>query len=112
MTKSPDLVFIVDTKLEHIAVSEANLLNIPIVGIVDTNCDPDTINYPIPGNDDSRRSIDLYCSLVRNTINSSREKVIFENNVDKSIEKIEETNLEKSEKENENIVDPISEDAK
>ena len=112
MKKSPDLVFIVDTKLEHIAVSEANLLNIPIVGIVDTNCDPDTINYPIPGNDDSRRSIDLYCSLVRNTINSSREKVIFENNVDKSIEKIEETNLEKSEKENENIVDPISEDAK
>ena len=46
MKKSPDLVFIIDTKLEHIAVSEANLLNLPIVGIVDTNCDPDKIDYP------------------------------------------------------------------
>ncbi len=79
MKKSPDLVFIIDTKLEHIAVSEANLLNIPIVGIVDTNCDPDKIDYPIPGNDDSRRSIDLYCSLIKQTINSSEEKIEFEN---------------------------------
>tara|TARA_Y100000816_G_C26063104_1_gene558450 strand:- start:610 stop:1401 length:792 start_codon:yes stop_codon:yes gene_type:complete len=84
MKKSPDLVFIIDTKLEHIAVSEANLLNIPIIGIVDTNCDPDKINYPIPGNDDSRRSIDLYCSLIRDTINSSNEKIEFENKSDNS----------------------------
>ena len=80
MKKSPDLVFIIDTKLEHIAVSEANILNIPIIGIVDTNCDPEKIDYPIPGNDDSRRSIDLYCSLVKETINSSIEKVDFVNN--------------------------------
>lgn len=79
MKKSPDLVFIIDTKLEHIAVSEANLLNIPIIGIVDSNCDPDKINYPIPGNDDSRRSIDLYCSLIRETINSSSNKIEFDN---------------------------------
>jgi small subunit ribosomal protein S2 len=78
MKKSPDLVFIIDTKLEHIAVSEANLLNIPIIGIVDTNCDPDKISYPVPGNDDSRRSIDLYCSLIKETINSSSEKIDFE----------------------------------
>ena len=78
MKKSPDLVFIIDTKLEHIAVSEANLLNIPIIGIVDTNCDPDKISYPIPGNDDSRRSIDFYCSVIRETINSSVEKIDFE----------------------------------
>jgi small subunit ribosomal protein S2 len=82
MKKSPDLVFIIDTKLEHIAVSEANHLNIPIVGIVDTNCDPDMISYPIPGNDDSRRSIDLYCSLIKNTINSSTEQINFENTSD------------------------------
>ena len=78
MKKSPDLVFIIDTRLEHIAVSEANLLNIPIIGIVDTNCDPDKINYPIPGNDDSRRSIDLYCKLIRETINFSNEQIDFE----------------------------------
>ena len=80
MKKSPDLVFIIDTKLEHIAVSEANLLDIPIIGIVDTNCDPEKINYPIPGNDDSRRSIDLYCSLIKETINSSSSKLDFEKN--------------------------------
>ena len=76
MKKSPDLLFIIDTKLEHIAVSEANHLNIPIIGIVDTNCDPDLIDYPIPGNDDSRRSIDLYCNLIRETINSSNLSLI------------------------------------
>lgn len=92
MKKSPDLVFIIDTKLEHIAVSEANLLNIPIIGIVDTNCDPEKIDYPIPGNDDSRRSIDLYCSLVKETINSSIEKVDFVNNpIDTSDGKLNKT---------------------
>ena len=80
MIKSPDLVFIIDTKLEHIAVSEANLLKIPIIGIVDTNADPDKINYPIPGNDDSRRSIDLYCSLIKETINASAKEIDFEIN--------------------------------
>ncbi len=78
MKKSPDLLFIIDTRLEHIAVAEANHLNIPIVGIVDTNCDPDIIDYPIPGNDDSRRSIDLYCSLIKETINSSQKEINFE----------------------------------
>ena len=80
MQNSPDLVFIIDTKLEHIAVSEANLLKIPIIGIVDTNADPDKVNYPIPGNDDSRRSIDLYCSLIKETINSSAKEIDFEIN--------------------------------
>ena len=78
MKKSPDLLFIIDTKLEHIAVSEANHLNIPIIGIVDTNCDPDLIDYPIPGNDDSRRSINLYCNLIRETINSSNNEINFQ----------------------------------
>ena len=78
MKKAPDLLFIIDTKLEHIAVAEAKNLNIPIVGIVDTNCDPDLIDFPIPGNDDSRRSIELYCSLIKQTINSSIENINFE----------------------------------
>ena len=72
-----------DTKLEHIAVSEANHLKIPIIGIVDTNSDPDEISYPIPGNDDSRRSINLYCSLIKETINSAESQINFAE--DKSI---------------------------
>ena len=89
MKKSPDLLFIIDTKLEHIAVAEAKNLNIPIVGIVDTNCDPDLIDYPIPGNDDSRRSINLYCSLIKETINSSEQNISFDET--EGIVKINET---------------------
>ena len=78
MKKAPDLIFVIDTKLEHKAVSEAKNLNIPIVGIVDTNADPDQIDYPIPGNDDSRRSIELYCDLVKKTIESSNSEISFD----------------------------------
>ncbi len=105
MKKSPDLLFIIDTKLEHIAVAEANLLNIPIVGIVDTNCDPDLIDHPIPGNDDSRRSIDLYCSLIKETINSSTKDINFEAKKDESPKDNQsnsnssETNLKSNDKE-------------
>ncbi len=88
MKKSPNLLFIIDTRLEHIAVAEAKNLNIPIVGIVDTNCDPDLIDYPIPGNDDSRRSIDLYCRLISETIKSTKVKIDLENIKDISKPKI------------------------
>ena len=63
MEKLPDAVLIVDTRSERIAVAEANKLGIPIVAVVDTNCDPDLIDYPIPGNDDAIRSIRLFCTL-------------------------------------------------
>ena len=68
MTKIPDMIFVIDTNIEELAVKEALKLNIPIVAIVDTNSDPMGINYPIPGNDDARRSIDLYCNLIKETI--------------------------------------------
>ena len=64
----PALAVIVDTKKEKIAVAEANRLGIPIVGVVDTNCDPDAIDYPIPGNDDAIRSIRLFTKLVSDTV--------------------------------------------
>ncbi len=64
----PSLIFIVDTKKEKIAVAEANRLGVPIVGVVDTNCDPDAIDYPIPGNDDAIRSIRLFTKLVSDTV--------------------------------------------
>ena len=84
MKKSPDLLFIIDTRLEHIAVAEAKNLNIPIIGIVDTNCDPDVIDYPIPGNDDSRRSINLYCKLISETIKNIKPNDNYETNNSKS----------------------------
>src|SRR6201986_3827742 len=59
MARVPSAVWVVDTKKEHIAISEARKLNIPVVAILDTNCDPDEVNYPIPGNDDAIRSVAL-----------------------------------------------------
>jgi small subunit ribosomal protein S2 len=64
MTRLPDAVFIVDVGRESIAVKEANRLGIPIVAIVDSNCDPESIDFVVPGNDDSTRAIQLYCQRV------------------------------------------------
>ena len=68
MKKIPDLVFIIDTNYESLAIQESVKLGIPIVAILDSNSNPDGIDYPIPGNDDARRSIDLYCNLIKDTI--------------------------------------------
>ncbi len=68
MTELPGAIFIVDTKKEHIAVSEAQKLGIPIVAIVDTNCDPDEIDYPIPGNDDAIRAVKLITSKMADAV--------------------------------------------
>ena len=64
MGGTPDLLFVIDTNKEQIAIQEARKLGIPIVAIVDTNCDPDGIDFPVPGNDDAGRAITLYCDLV------------------------------------------------
>jgi small subunit ribosomal protein S2 len=68
MDKLPQAVFVLDTKKEHIAVTEANKLGIPVVAVVDTNCDPDVIDYVIPGNDDAIRSGTLLCRVVSDAI--------------------------------------------
>ena len=60
----PDMLFVIDTNKEDIAIKEARRLNIPVAAIVDTNCDPDGINFPVPGNDDASRALTLYCDLV------------------------------------------------
>ena len=64
MGGTPDLIFVIDTNKEALAIKEANRLKIPVVAILDTNCDPDGIGYPIPGNDDAGRAITLYCDLI------------------------------------------------
>jgi len=75
MKKIPDLVFIIDTNYESLAIKESIKLRIPIIAILDSNSDPAGIEFPIPGNDDARRSIDLYCSLVKKTIENAKKEI-------------------------------------
>jgi small subunit ribosomal protein S2 len=72
LTRRPDAVFVVDTKKEHIAVTEANKLGLPVIAVVDTNCDPDVIDYVIPGNDDAIRSGRLMCRVIADAVNEGR----------------------------------------
>ena len=74
MKKVPDLVFIIDTNYESLAIKESIKLKIPIIAILDSNSDPDGIDFPIPGNDDARRSIDLYCNLLKETIINAKKE--------------------------------------
>ena len=73
MKKTPDLIFVIDTNYESLAIKEALKLGIPIIAILDTNSDPEGIDFPIPGNDDARRSIDLYCNLIKQTIDNAKK---------------------------------------
>ena len=72
MERLPDAVFVLDTKKEHIGVTEANKLGIPIIAVVDTNCDPDVIQYVIPGNDDAIRSGNLMCRVIADAVEEGR----------------------------------------
>ena len=80
MKKVPDLVFIIDTNYESLAIKESIKLGIPIIAILDTNSDPDGIDFPIPGNDDARRSIDLYCNLIKETVVTAEKSFSLQNN--------------------------------
>ena len=75
MKKVPNMIFIIDTNVEDLAVKEALKLNIPIIAILDTNSDPTGINFPVPGNDDARRAINLYCELVKQTVLDAQKNV-------------------------------------
>ncbi len=101
MTKIPDMIFVIDTNVEDLAVKEALKLNIPIVAILDTNSNPVGINYPIPGNDDARRAINLYCDLVKQTILDAQTNITKPDlddkkkngEIDLKVEKKEEKNI-------------------
>ena len=84
MKKTPDLVFIIDTNYESLAIQESVKLGIPIIAILDSNSNPDGIDFPIPGNDDARRAIDLYCNLIKETINSAKKSAPKENKKEES----------------------------
>jgi small subunit ribosomal protein S2 len=72
LERAPDAIFVIDTKKEHIAVTEANRLGIPVIAVVDTNCDPDVIDFVIPGNDDAIRSANLMCRILADAIIEGR----------------------------------------
>ena len=104
MKKVPDMIFVIDTNIEELAVKEALKLNIPIVAVLDTNSDPAGINYPIPGNDDARRAINLYCDLIKHTIIDAQKNVTETEIKEQKDEKITdvkvETKKDKDKKEN------------
>jgi len=97
MRKVPDMLFVIDTNIESLAIKEAVKLKIPIVAVVDSNSDPSGVDLPIPGNDDARRSIDLYCQLLKDTILDGKKYIAQEKVEEKKIEekkpKIEEKKL-------------------
>jgi small subunit ribosomal protein S2 len=72
MSRLPDALFVVDTRKEKIAVDEARKLKIPVIGVVDTNCDPDEVDYVIPGNDDALRAIRLFASKIADAVTGGR----------------------------------------
>ena len=98
MKKIPDMIFIIDTNIESLAVKEAIKLKIPIVAILDTNSDPTDIQFPIPGNDDARRSINLYCDLLKNTIIDASKNIQKQEEKKKIKEKPAKKNLKRKEK--------------
>ena len=105
MKKVPDLVFVIDTNYESLAIKESIKLSIPIVAILDTNSNPDGISFPIPGNDDARRSIDLYCNLIKETINAAKKEAPVID--DKSSIKIEKENPKKKDESKKKSQDKI-----
>jgi len=104
MKKIPDLVFVIDTNYESLAIKESIKLGIPIIAILDTNSDPEGIEFPIPGNDDARRSIDLYCSLIKETIVNAKKAApnkVEENTNEKNekVERVDKKNIPTKKKE-------------
>ena len=89
MKKPPELIFIIDTNIESLAVAEAKKLGIPIIAVLDTNSDPTGIDFPIPGNDDARRSINLYCELLKSTIKDAEKFIKGSEEKEEKIKKSE-----------------------
>lgn len=97
MKELPGALFVVDPKKERIAVAEARKLGIPVVAIVDTNCDPDVVDYVIPGNDDAIRAVKLICSAIASAVIEGREGNVLEVPTETEVAEIAKEMLESSE---------------
>lgn len=93
MRELPGALFVVDLKVEHLAVKEANSLGIPVVGLVDTNCDPEDVTYPIPGNDDAIRAIKLISSVIADAVIEAKEGKVETSVEEENIEVEENTEI-------------------
>ena len=106
----PDLIFIIDTNYEKLAIKEAAKLNIPIIAILDTNSDPTDIDYPIPGNDDARRAINLYCDLLKQTIQNAQDEIkISSNKIDEINTPSKKLKVEEKKEDKVRLIDKIKE---
>ena len=101
MTEIPDVMFVVDPKKEHIAILEAKKLDIPVVGLIDTNCNPNDVDYVIPGNDDAIRAVKLMTDVMANAVIEGRQgesfdttEMVQEDNEEKSMEEIAQESAE------------------
>ena len=96
MDKLPGVIFLVDPKKERIAILEAKKLNIPVIGLVDTNCNPEELDYPIPGNDDAIRAVKLIADVIANAIIEGKQGESFEPEMEQEIqeEEAEPTSME------------------
>ena len=94
MTKIPDVMFIVDPKKERIAILEARKLNIPIIGLIDTNCNPEDVDYPIPGNDDAIRAVKLITDVMASAIIEGRQGETVTEEISEAVETTEPTDME------------------
>jgi len=120
MSRVPDAIFVIDTNREHIAIKEANVLNIPVIAIVDSNSNPAGVDYPIPGNDDATRAISLYCKLASEAILEGLQDTFKSSSIDAGTSKenlIEENiDVKTKAKNDNNTLNPIeqkkSEDSK
>lgn len=92
MKKAPDMIFVIDAAKEKIAVAEARRLGIPVVAPIDTNCDPDMVDYPIPGNDDAIRSVSLIADVMANAIIEGKQGESFETAESEEQQPVEEEN--------------------
>ena len=90
----PGAMFVVDPKNERIAVLEAKKLNIPIIGLVDTNCNPEDVDYPIPGNDDAIRAVKLITDVMANAIIEGRQGEALDNEQEEAVASEEPTSIE------------------
>ena len=100
MEELPDVLFVVDPGEESIAVHEAKILGIPVIAIVDTNCDPDQVDVPIPGNDDAIRAVKLITSVMADAVIEANQGSEFDPSVDEYEEEIDESSEEEVEEEN------------
>ena len=103
MNKLPNMLFIIDTNVESLAIKEAVKLKIPIVGVLDSNSDPFGVDFPIPGNDDARRSINLYCELLQETIQDAKKYIAKEKVVEIKEEKKDQNKSKNSKEKNKNL---------